>query len=97
MGKHVSNEYKEYVVKLIVDEGRVMREVSYELEIPYSTMADWVSAYKRKLKSRDKGEEYITPSELEKLKKQHNKEMERLKEENEILKKAMHIFTKNQE
>ncbi len=41
-------------------------------------------------------ESYITPSELEILKKQHEKELQQLKEENEILKMAMHIFTKNQ-
>ncbi|KML23394.1 transposase, partial [Rossellomorea marisflavi] len=37
---------------------------------------------------------YITSSELEALKKQHEKQMKELQEENEILKKAMHIFSK---
>lgn len=97
MGKHRNIEYKEYVARLVVEEGRVMREVAYELELSYSTLGTWVSAYKEKLKSTEKEEEYITPRELEQLKKQHIKELERLKEENEILKKAMHIFTKNQE
>jgi transposase len=41
-------------------------------------------------------ETYITPTELEKLKKQHEKELADAREEIEILKKAMHIFTKNQ-
>lgn len=97
MGKHFSQEYKEYVSKLVVEEGRKATEVAYELEISYKTMSRWVKDYKDKKNTKQAGEGYITPSELEKLKKQHEKEMQQLKEENEILKKAMHIFTKNPE
>ncbi|MCH1627991.1 transposase [Ferdinandcohnia quinoae] len=94
MGKHHSQEYKEYVSKLVVEEGRKATEVAYELEIPYKTLIIWVKAYREKLNS--KKTDYITPKELEELKKQHEREIERLREENEILKKAMHIFTKSQ-
>lgn len=96
MGKHKDPEYKEYVAKLIVEEGRVAQELAYELELPYSTIRKWASAYKKRKNSGREPEEYITPKELESLKKQHEKEMQQLREENEILKKAMHIFTKNQ-
>lgn len=96
MGKHHDYEYKEYVAKLVVEEGRVAREVAYELEIPTTTIHRWVQNYKGKVKAAKEPSEYVTPSELEKLKKAHQKEIEKLKEENEILKKAMHIFTKNQ-
>jgi transposase len=97
MGKHFSQEYKEYVSKLVVEEGRKASEVAYELEISYKTICRWVKNYREELSSNQSGEVYITPSELEKLKKQHEKEIQQLKEENAILKKAMHIFTKNQE
>ncbi|MEH7501238.1 transposase [Neobacillus drentensis] len=96
MGKHHSQEYKQYVSKLIVEEGRKATEVAYELEISAKTISRWVAAYRMKLNVGKTDENYITPTELEKLKKQHEKELERLREENEILKKAMHIFTKNQ-
>ncbi|MFL6557034.1 MAG: transposase [Bacillus sp. (in: firmicutes)] len=96
MAKHHSQEYKEYVSKLIVEEGRKATDVAYELEISAKTISRWVAAYRMKLNAVKIGENYITPTDLEKLKKQHEKELERLKEENEILKKAMHIFTKNQ-
>ena len=46
MGKHHSQEYKEYVSKLIVEEGRKAREVAYELEIPYKTLISWVKVYR---------------------------------------------------
>ncbi|WP_456273553.1 transposase [Bacillus sp. AK031] len=91
MGKHYSSEYKEYVCKMVVEEGRKASEVAYELEIPYTTMTKWVQKYKQAKNSKH---DYVTPSEFEKLKKQHEKEMKALQEENEILKKAMHIFTK---
>lgn len=97
MGKHFSQEYKEYVSKLVVEEGRKASDVAYELEISYKTLCRWVKNYREELNSNQPGEAYITPSELEKLKKQHEKEIQQLKEENAILKKAMHIFTKNQE
>jgi transposase len=97
MGKHFDQEYKEYVSKLVVEEGRKAADVARELEISPKTISRWVSAYRLKQNGGSKANEsYITPSELEKLKIQHMKELEQLKEENEILKKAMHIFTKNQ-
>ncbi|KAB7662174.1 transposase [Bacillus sp. B1-b2] len=97
MGKHFSQEYKEYVSKLVVEEGRKASEVAFELELSYKTMMRWIKDYKDKKQAKQSGEAYITPSELEKLKKQHEKEMQQLREENAILKKAMHIFTKNPE
>lgn len=95
MGKHYDQEYKQYVSKLIVDEGRVAREVSYELDIPYGTLCRWVQHYKKQKKAGDGSlaEKYITPSEHEKALGVRDKEIRKLKEENEILKKAMHIFT----
>lgn len=96
MRKRFDNEYKEYVSKLVVEEGRKASEVGFELEISPKTISRWVSAYKEKNKVGKTSETYITPSELEKLKKQHEKELAEAREEIEILKKAMHIFTKNQ-
>lgn len=96
MGKHHSQEYKDYVSKLIVEEGRKATEVAYELEISYKTVSRWAAAYRKKINAGQTSENYITPTELEKLKKQHEKELQQLREEAEILKKAMHIFAKNQ-
>ncbi len=43
MGKHHSQEYKQYVSKLIVEEGRKATEVAYELEISAKTISRWVA------------------------------------------------------
>lgn len=96
MGKRPTPEYKEYVCKLVIEEGRKITEVAYELEISYSSLCKWVKAYKEKMNAGNSKEEYITPKELEKMKKDYEKQMRSLQEENEILKKAMHIFTKSQ-
>lgn len=96
MGKHKDPEYREYVAKLIVEEGRVATELAYELELPYSTIRKWAASYREKIESETNPAEYVTPKELESLRKQHENQVQQLKEENEILKKAMHIFTKNQ-
>jgi transposase len=96
LGKHYDQEYKDFVSKLIVEEGRVAKQVAFELELPVSTVRKWVRAYKELKNKGTNKETLITPSELEKLKKQHEKEIQQLQEEVQILKKAMHIFTKNQ-
>lgn len=96
MGKHKDPTFKDYVCRLVVEEGRVGTEVAFEFDIPYGTLVNWLSKYRENQK-KDGREEYVTPSELEKLKNQYEKELKRLEEENEILKKAMHIFTKNKE
>ena len=96
MGKHFDQEYNDYVSKLIVEEGRKASHVARELEISPKTISGWVSVYRTNSNVGKTNETYITPTELEKLKKQHEKELAEAREEIEILKKAMHIFTKNQ-
>jgi len=96
LGKHYDQEYKDTVAKLIVVEGRKASEVSYEMELSPKTVSRWVKDYRTKIHGDKPNATLVTSTELEKLKKQHEKELEQLREENEILKKAMHIFTKNQ-
>ncbi|RSL34707.1 transposase [Salibacterium salarium] len=69
-----NQEYKDYVAKLVVDEGRKGSELVYELEISYSTMRKGVANYKE-TKDKKPGEQYLTPNELEKERKEHEKEV----------------------
>jgi transposase len=96
MAKHYDSEFKEYVSKLVVVEGRKAADVARELDISTKSLSRWVQAYKQQHSHSESNEKYLTPNEIEKLKKQHEKELRELREENEILKKAMHIFTKDQ-
>ncbi len=67
--------------------GMTISEISSEYGIAKSTINGWIKANKEIKISED---EVITLKEVAKLKK----EMARIKEENEILKKAMAIFAK---
>lgn len=90
MGKHHSMEYKEYVAKLVVEDGRKGTDVAYDLGLHVSTVNRWVQTYKKK-HATPQSEMPMTQSEAEALKKRNQD----LEEELEILKKAMHIFTQN--
>lgn len=68
MGKHYDQEYKDYVSKLVVEEGREATEVANELEIPNKTLCRWVAAYKKSKK--DKQRKTILP--LHSMKKKYS-------------------------
>ena len=85
-GKKYTEDYKEMISDLYKSD-MTISEISSEYGIAKSTINGWVKANKEIKISED---EVITLKEVAKLKK----EMARIKEENEILKKAMAIFAK---
>ena len=86
--KKYDQEYKDMILELYKS-GMTVSEISREYEIAGSTINGWI---KKGREIRINEDEVITVSEIMKLKK----EMANIKEENEILKKAMAIFaTKN--
>ena len=85
--KRYTPEYKEMIADLYKS-GMSLTELSSEYGIAKSTIAGWVKELKE-LKVSDS--EVITVKEVMTLKK----EIARIKEENEILKKAMAIFATN--
>ena len=87
-GRRYDQEYKDMIVELFKS-GMSLAELSSEYGIAKSTINGWVKDVKE-IKVDEN--EVITLNEV----KQFKKEMARIKEENEILKKAMSIFaTKN--
>lgn len=106
MPKTYDLEYREYVSRMVVEEGRKMAELSRELNISKTTITRWVRDYKQKTGWVEKHEQmkkeqqtavYKTPTDYEKELKEQEKEIRRLSRENQILKKAMHVFTENHE
>lgn len=107
MGKKFDPEYKQYVVRMVVEEGRSIAEVSRETNRTqltirkwvkeYNEKNGWVDEYKEKKKREAEAPSYKTPSDYEKGIKELEKENRRLSRENQILKKAMHVFTENHE
>lgn len=88
-------EFKEYVCKLIVQDGRKQIDISKELNIPYDTLQKWISSYRKKIKDAEsaKQKQLLTASELQDMLEEERAKRVELEEEVAILKKAMHIFT----
>ena len=83
-GRRYDQEYKDMIVELFKS-GMSLAELSSEYDIAKSTINGWVKDVKE-IKVDEN--EVMTLKEVKALKK----EMARIKEENEILKKAMAIF-----
>ncbi|MDG5786004.1 transposase [Evansella sp. AB-P1] len=96
MGRVYDKEFKEYIAKLVVDEGNKASEVAREMDLSPKTISRWVRDYRKMIKSKQEGIDYITPSEYKKREKEWIDKINELKEENEIIKKAAHIFMKSQ-
>ena len=96
--KKYPKEFKEYVSKLVIRDGKRLTDVSKELNIPYDTLQKWVSGYRNKLQADEKARQnqLLTASEYKELYEAERLKRLEMEEENAILKKAMHIFTKNQ-
>jgi transposase len=93
MGKHYDLEYKMQIAKLVVEEGKKAAELARDLDIPIGTLRNWIDAYRKKKESGFVGSGNLAPD--VKVVKDLEKQIRDLQEENEILKKAMHVFTKN--
>ena len=92
MGKHHDKDFKIYAARLVLEEGRKPRELAEELNISIPTLRNWINIYKEtnEVGSADSSNGFSGLS----LKEEKDKIIRDLQEENEILKKAMHIFTK---
>ncbi|WOV87644.1 transposase [Sporosarcina oncorhynchi] len=95
MSKRIDDKLKEHLVKLVVEEGKKQTDLCREMDVPPSSLRRWVSDYRKAAQAERSGKEYMTPTEQLKQQRKLEKEIQELKEENEILKKAMHIFSKN--
>lgn len=95
MTKRYPIEFKEYVSKLIVFDGKKMVDICKELKLPYDTVQKWVSAYRKKQQAAENARQnqLLTASEYKELYEAERLKRLEIEEENDILKKAMHIFT----
>ena len=87
-----TKEFKIRTVKLILDGQRPLKAVARELEIDPTTLRNWKRQYLKDQEDAFPGKGYLKPAdqEIRDLKKR----VFDLEEENEILKKAMSIFSK---
>jgi transposase len=92
--KRFDKAFKEQVVLKILSKEKTVTNMSEELNVHYTTVRDWVRAYKQDRNNAFPGSGNLKPEdeELRRLRR----ELADLKEENEILKKAAAYFAKNQ-
>ncbi|MDF2960119.1 MAG: transposase family protein [Paenibacillus sp.] len=70
--------------------GKKPTQIARELQIPKSTLSRWIKQYGSGA-AEAQSQVFVDYERLKKLEKQYQE----LQEENEILKKAMHFFTKD--
>jgi transposase len=102
MGEHrqrYNEEFKKQTVKYIQEQTKSISDICEELNIAKSTVHQWISQYRQfenePIASTEKVrqlEQLLKNQEKEKLQKE--RENEELREELAILKKALHIFSK---
>jgi len=81
-----NNEFKTNAVKLVLEKGNI-KQISEDLGIGKSTLSKWIASYKKgNLENSGKTTEQ---KELQRLKRENHI----LKQERDILKKAMGIFS----
>lgn len=88
-----SKEFREEAVKLVLDQGLKVPEAARRLDVPKSTISNWVRASREgKLKDIGKNRRQLSDTELElaRLKR----ELAQVKMERDILKKAAAYFAK---
>jgi transposase len=87
-------EFKTNAIKLLLESGRTMSKVGKELGIPTATLAGWLYAYKESGEEAFPGKGHLKPADAELS--QLRKELAVVREERDILKKALSIFTPRQ-
>jgi transposase len=87
-----TKEFKEETVHLVLTRGMSVSEVSKDLGIGTETIYRWIRQYKSDPKNSFPGKGHLKPED-EKLRKLE-RELADVKEERDILKKAISIFSK---
>lgn len=83
--------FKLNAIKLYLESGRSSKQISDELGIPNGTLVTWVDRHKREGDKAFPGKGHIKPSDAEFA--QLRKELAISREERDILKKALGIFS----
>ncbi len=90
--KFYSKEFKVRTVKLVLEGQRPLTAVARDLEIDPTSIRSWKRQYLKDQEDAFPGKGYLKPADQEV--RDLKKRIVDLEEENEILKKAMSIFSK---
>ena len=92
VNRYFSSEFKINAVQLVTEKKLSVRKVAEKLDIHPNLLSIWKGKYLKEGKKAFSGRGRISPekAELRKLRK----ELEKVKEERDILKKALTVFSK---
>jgi transposase len=88
--KHHTDEFKAEAVELVERSGKSVPEIADDLGINARTLYHWLAAQKRKENSH----EDVSEGDLAAENKRLRRELEIMRQERDILKKAMGVFAK---
>ena len=89
MAQSYSRDFKKMIAELIICQQHSTMKTAEEFNVPLKTVENWITAYNKDNHCFDPN--YISPQEqIERLERENKK----LKETNEILKKAVTFFAK---
>ena len=89
--RNYDKEFKLNAVNLHLEKGRTAQQISQELGIPKSTLVSWIDNHKKDAGEAFPGKGYLKPSDAQVM--QLRKELSIAREERDILKKALAIFS----
>lgn len=95
MPRYYEKEFKEYIVRSVLEQEKPPKVIASEHDIPYGTLTRWLSEDRKARRAASDDLDIMTTEEQRELHNQKDKEIDQLKEEVEILKKAVHIFGGN--
>ena len=89
--RNYDKEFKLNAVKLYLQNKRSFQQIAEEMGIPSATLVGWVNNYKAEGTDAFPGKGHVKPSDTELM--QLRKELAIVREERDILKKALGIFS----
>ena len=92
MARRYDEEFKRQAVELVLHSGKTQRQVARELDVSDYSLTLWKKAYLGQQKPAEIEGHMKSPEEMAKLIREQHKEIEYLKRQREILKKAMSIL-----
>src|SRR6201987_2251376 len=90
--KRYDEEFKRQAVELVIHSGRTQAQIARELDVSEYSLTLWRRAYLGHLKPAQLDGEQLSPEQMVEKIRQQQKEIEYLKRQREILKKAMSIL-----
>lgn len=89
--KRYETEFKQHVVRLVLEEGRTIASVNQEFQLGEGTVRSWIKQFQEECETNP---ELNVTKDLYEENRKLRKELEELKKENLFLKKAAAFFAK---